>query len=626
MRRKRTDRFWRAAAHCLLGSIAIAGLTFLAFRLEASAAEAGLLYFFLIVLFSLWARFVPSLLVSILAILCFDYFFTPPLFTFDLRETGTLDIVALLVFSGTAFVITRLMSRIADRTAALEQSNEQLRSEIGERKRAENVLREQASLLDLTHDTIFVRDMNDVITYWNRGAEELYGWKREEALGKVTHQLLQTIFPAPLDEIVSQLLQTDRWSGDLIHTKRDGTTAVVASRWSVQRDGQGKAIGTLETNNDITESKRAEEALARQANLLEQTHDAIFVWEFPGTITYWNRGAEQIYGISEPDAVGRPSHELLKTVHPLPIPLFEAALERDGQWTGELTQTTRDGRQIVVESRQVLMRQADGRRLVLETNRDITERKLAETEQKHAEEALRNVQMELAHVNRVATLGELAASIAHEVNQPLSGVVINGNACLRWLAGGSPNLDEAREAASRIVRDGKRAGDVVARIRALATKSSTVKERLNMNEAIQEVVGLARDEVRRNGVKLRTELAGGLSPVLGDRVQLQQVLLNLVMNGVEAMNTVEEGPRDLVIETQDDEADQVRVTVQDSGVGLDPESMERIFDAFYTTKDQGMGMGLSISRSIIQNHGGRLWAAANDGPGTNFQFTVPKYQ
>jgi PAS domain S-box-containing protein len=610
----------------LLGSSAVAGLTFFAFRLEASAAEAGLLYFFLIVLFSLWARFVPSLLVSVLAISCFDYFFTPPLFTFDLRQTGRLDVLALLVFSGTAFVVTRLMSRVADRTAALEQSNEQLRSEIGERKRAENVLREQASLLDLTHDTIFVRDMNDVITYWNRGAEELYGWRKEEALGKVTHQLLQTIFPMPLEGIMSQLFRTNRWSGDLIHTKRDGTTAIVASRWSVQRDGEGHAIGTMETNNDITESKRAEEALARQANLLEQTHDAILVWEFPQTITYWNLGAEQLYGFSKQEALGRLSHELLQTVHPVPRPVFEATLERDGQWTGELTQTTRDGRRIVVESRHVLIRQADGRRLVLETNRDITERKLAEADRKRAEESLRNVQMELAHVNRVATLGELAASIAHEVNQPLSGVVINGNACLRWLAGGSPNLDEAREAASRIVRDGKRAGDVVARIRALATKSSTVKERLNMNEAIQEVVGLARDEVRRNGVKLRTELAGGLSPVLGDRVQLQQVLLNLVMNGVEAMNTVEEGPRDLVIETQDDEADQVRVTVQDSGVGLDPESMERIFDAFYTTKDQGMGMGLSISRSIIQNHGGRLWAAANDGPGTNFQFTVPKYQ
>ena len=205
MKQKRTDTFLRRAAQCLLGSIALAVLTFVIFRLHASSAAAALLYFFFIVLFSLWAGFVPALCVSILAILCFDYFFTPPIFSFDLRASEPLDVVALIAFSGTASVISRLMSRVKQRTAALEQSNEQLRAEIVERKRAGKALRDQASLLDLTHDTIFVRDMNDVITYWNRGAEDLYGWKREEALGKVTHQLLQTIFPAPLDEITAQL-------------------------------------------------------------------------------------------------------------------------------------------------------------------------------------------------------------------------------------------------------------------------------------------------------------------------------------------------------------------------------------------------------------------------------------
>jgi len=246
-------------------------------------------------------------------------------------------------------------------------------------------------------------------------------------------------------------------------------------------------------------------------------------------------------------------------------------------------------------------------------------------ERRRAEEAYSKAQAELAHVTRIMTMGELAASIAHEVNQPLSGVVINGNTCVRWLAGDSPNLDEAREAARRVVRDGKRAGDIIDRIRTLATKTGTAKGRLDMNEAVQEVVALARGELRRNSVTVRTELTADLAPVLGDRVQLQQVVLNLVMNGVEAMSVVGGRPRELFIRTQNDEADQVRVTVQDSGMGLDPESMEQIFDAFYTTKSGGMGMGLSISRSIVQNHGGRLWAAANDGPGTTFQFTVQKY-
>jgi C4-dicarboxylate-specific signal transduction histidine kinase len=247
-------------------------------------------------------------------------------------------------------------------------------------------------------------------------------------------------------------------------------------------------------------------------------------------------------------------------------------------------------------------------------------------DRKQADEALRKAQAELAHVARIMTLGELAASIAHEVNQPLSGVVMNGNACLRWLAGDSPNVDEAREAVRRIVRDGKRAGDIITRIRALATKKAAEKERLDMNEAIREVMALAGDELRKNRVAVRTEFAPDLSPVLGDRVQLQQVVLNLVMNGIEATSSVEERPRELVVRTQNHEGDQVRVTVKDSGAGVDPQSMERMFEAFYTTKRGGMGMGLSISRSIIQNHGGKLWAVANEGPGISVQFAIPRYQ
>jgi PAS domain S-box-containing protein len=244
-------------------------------------------------------------------------------------------------------------------------------------------------------------------------------------------------------------------------------------------------------------------------------------------------------------------------------------------------------------------------------------------DRKQAEDALRQAQSDLAQVSRLTVMGELAASIAHEVNQPLSGVVINANACLRWLAGDSPNLQEARETVHRIVRDGKRAGEVIARIRALATKKAIAKERLDLNEAIREVIALAGDELRKNRVAVRTEFADDLSSVLGDRVQLQQVVLNLVMNAVEAMSGVEERPRELIVRTQNDDAGQVRVTIQDSGIGLDPQSMERMFDAFYTTKHGGMGMGLSISRSIIQNHGGKLWAVANDGPGMSVQFTIP---
>ncbi|MBV8641524.1 MAG: AAA family ATPase [Verrucomicrobia bacterium] len=249
------------------------------------------------------------------------------------------------------------------------------------------------------------------------------------------------------------------------------------------------------------------------------------------------------------------------------------------------------------------------------------ERKRAEEELRRSEASLREAQSELARVTRLTTMGQMAVSIAHEVNQPLAGIVTNANASLRWLAGEAPNLDEAREAIRRIVRDGSRAGDVTKRIRALFTKTLAPKERLDINEAIGEVVALTASEMRRNQVLLQMELAADLPPVLGDRVQLQQVMLNLILNGIEAMSTVEGQPRELVISTRCGEGE-VSVAVKDSGIGLDRSSLERIFDAFHSTKPDGLGMGLSISRSIIEGHGGRLWAVSNDGPGATFQFTI----
>ena len=255
-----------------------------------------------------------------------------------------------------------------------------------------------------------------------------------------------------------------------------------------------------------------------------------------------------------------------------------------------------------------------------------TKRKQAEEELHQKEISLREAQNELAHVSRVTTMGELAASIAHEVNQPLTGMVTNANASLRWLAGDSPNFAEAREAIRRIVRDGIRAGDVISRMRSLFKKAYAARERLNINEVIEEVVMLTQSEVQRNKLALRLELAADLPSVIGDRVQLQQVVVNLILNAIEAMSAVEDRERDLVIWTKQDNGDEVRIAVQDSGIGFDPQSAERMFDAFQTTKPGGLGMGLSISRSIVESHGGRLWAVSNDGPGATFQFTLLQCQ
>jgi C4-dicarboxylate-specific signal transduction histidine kinase len=245
------------------------------------------------------------------------------------------------------------------------------------------------------------------------------------------------------------------------------------------------------------------------------------------------------------------------------------------------------------------------------------------TARKEAEAELHEAQANLAHVTRVTALGELAASIAHEVNQPLAAVVTNAAACLRWLDREPANLKEARSVVQSIVKDGNRAGEVIQRVRALANKTTDQKTPLDINEVVNEVISLAQHELSSHRVALRLELAPALPLVLADRIQLQQVILNLVINAIEAMQPVKDRPRELVIRTRQDEAGQVLVTVSDCGVGVAAENADRLFDAFFTTKSSGMGMGLSICRSIVNAHGGRLSAFGNAGPGATFQFTLP---
>ena len=264
-----------------------------------------------------------------------------------------------------------------------------------------------------------------------------------------------------------------------------------------------------------------------------------------------------------------------------------------------------------------------GVRLLDELNllRDLNERHELEKANQALEERYHEVEIELAHVNRVTTMGQLAVSIAHEINQPLCAITNSASACLRWLD--AQKLEEARQSAALVVADGHRAGEIIARIRALAEKAPPRKDWLDVNETIHEAIALAHSEVQRNGVALETQLSDDVPPIWADRIQLQQVILNLMMNAIEAMSGAGEGPRELLVQSSSDESRRVLISVQDSGPGLDPRSLDRLFDAFYTTKPQGMGMGLAISRSIIEAHGGNLWAAANDRGGTTFQFTLP---
>ena len=247
---------------------------------------------------------------------------------------------------------------------------------------------------------------------------------------------------------------------------------------------------------------------------------------------------------------------------------------------------------------------------------DVTERRLSE-------EALGEVRSELAHMTRVTSLGALTASIAHEVNQPLSGIITNASTCLRMLDADPPNVDGARQTAQRTIRDGHRASDVITRLRALFGKRDATAEPLDLNEAIREVIALSRSELQRSQVISRVELADDLPQVTGDRVQLQQVVLNLLLNAADAMSGIDDRPRQLTVRTERDEGDHVRLSVQDAGVGFGPQELDKLFEPFYTTKMGGMGIGLAVSRSIIESHHGRLWATPNNGPGATFSFSIP---
>jgi len=591
----------------------------------------------------------PGLLATLLSALALAYFHLPPIHNFRVDPSNR---IPLLLFVVSAVLVSWLSARMNRTLAQLRRVRDELETRVQERT-AE--LRDQAALLDLTHDTVFARDMNDVITYWNRGAKELYGWDKSEIVGKTSHDVLKSVFPGPLAEINRTLLETGRWEGHLIHSRRDGRQLVLASRWALQRDKDGQPVAILETNNDITEQRRAERDLrdseARYRNIFEAA--GVSIWEEDFSQVKAAIDALKAGGVNDLRGYTAAHPEFVRCAIPMvkvtdvneaTVKLFAAKNKEnlltslDRVFLPETEEVFREELIAIAEGRthcesETVLQTLTADRLtvlftitfprppaeldrVLVTIVDITERK-------RAEEALQKAEAQLAHVTRVTTMGELASSIAHEVNQPLAAVTTNGNAALRWLAADPPSLDEVRACLSRIIRDGVRASEVVARIRALVKKSTPERERLDVVEVIQEALTMAHTEARRHRVAVRTDCAADTPAAWGDRVQLQQVILNLVMNGIDAMKNVTDRPRELLVRCGGGEPGTMLVSVRDSGVGLDRNSVDRIFDAFYTTKPDGLGMGLSISRSIVEAHGGRLWASANDNHGATFQLTLP---
>ena len=457
------------------------------------------------------------------------------------------------------------------------------------------------------------------------GAAQL-GYSVSELLG----QSVLKVFPAEEQHAaqgnvaicLKDIGQTHSW--EICKVRKDGSSLWVRENAKAVRRLDGQLI-VLIACEDITERKGAENALRQNEMYLAEaqrlSRTGSFGWRVPSGELIWSEETFRMFGYDKTPSIRHAT--VFQRVHPDDRARVEQTIDRASRDGKDFAHGYRllmpDGSVKHVHATAHAVTDEAGEIEFVGAVTDVTSRKQAETE---LHEALAN----LAHVTRVTALGEFAASIAHEVNQPLAAVVTNAAACLRWLDREPANLKEARGTLQSIIKDGNRAGEVIQRVRALANKTTDQKAPLHINEVVNEVVSLVQHELVSHRAALRLELAPALPPVLADRVQLQQVILNLVINGIEAMQPVKDRPRELVIRTRQDEAREVLVTVSDCGVGVAAENADRLFDAFFSTKPSGMGMGLSICRSIVDAHGGRLSATGNAGPGATFQFTLPLHQ
>jgi len=480
-----TTKFWRPLAETLVGGAVLGFLTWICFQLELGIATAVPIYLIIILLLSIWGSLGPAIVLSVVAAECLLFFFTPPIFSFEVDRPK--DIVTVATFLATSLLISGLVMR-ARRLAEAAALKDRLQV-----------------IIDTIPAAVWSHSPDGSADFLNKPFRDYIGLSLEEGGGwawmNAVHPEDRTI-----EDWRAALAAGEPFEKEARLRRADGEYRRFLLRFVPLSNELGHVIQWYATSTDIEDLKRAEEELRR-----------------------------------------REAH-------------------------------------------------------------------------------LRDARIELAHANRVTTTGQLAASIAHEVSQPIAAALTNANAASRWLGTEPPDLEEVRQALGRIIRDGTRAGDIISRIRALVRKAPPLTDQLDINETMREVIALTRSELRSNGTSLQTKLADGLPLVPGDRIQLEQVMLNLILNAVEAMSGSRETVRELVIRTEQDGPGSVLVAVEDSGPGLKPETLDRLFDPFYTTKPGGMGMGLSICRSIIEAHGGRVWATANVSQGATFQFTLPRRQ
>jgi PAS domain S-box-containing protein len=501
-----------------------------------------------------------------------------------------------------------------------------LLTDIDERKRAEDALKRSERELKLIIDTVpalaWSARPDGTADFFNQHYLDFIGFSEEQASGWGWSAALH---PDDLNGLAAtwQRIMASAAPGEAEARLRrhDGEFRWFLFRTNPLRDDSGRIVKWYGVNTDIEDRKRAEADLRRAYNSFADgqrlSHTGNFTADIVADEHTWS---EELYRIFEFDPAMRITVQAVRDViHPEDLPSFDAGFARSlGGVDFHLLFriVTASGRVKHVRAVAHVVERIAGRPLFIGAIQDVTETKTAE-------QALDRARSELAHVARVTTLGTLTASIAHEVNQPLSAIITNASTCLRMLDTDPPNLDGARETTRRTIRDGHRASDVITRLRALFSKKDFTLESMDLSEVTREVIALSLSDLQKNRVMLRSELADDLPAVVGDRVQLQQVIMNLLLNAAEAMREVDDRARELTIRTELEVGERLRVTVRDAGVGVDRQSMEKLFDAFYTTKQSGMGIGLSVSRSIVERHHGRLWVEPNDGPGATFGFSIP---
>jgi PAS domain S-box-containing protein len=502
-------------------------------------------------------------------------------------------------------------------------------TDIEDRKRAEEELESRGRDLKLIIDTIptlsWSTEADGSVDFLSRPWLEFTGLSVAEALGFGWSVAIHPDDAQGLLRYWQDALESGTKVDVEARLRRfDGVYRWFLFRANPLRDHTGAVIKWYGTNIDIEDRKRAEQELLRKdaflTNAQHLSATGSFAWSLETDEIVFSEESYRIFGLDRGTPVTL--ERIASCVHPDDVQLLEARTQAARNASEGLDYQFRllmpDGSTKYLHTTSNETRGANGRREYIGAIQDVTERWLAQ-------EALNKARAHLAHISRITSLAALTASIAHEVNQPLSGILTNAGTCLRMLDADPPNVDGARETARRTIRDSHRASEVVARLRALFSRGEFTPEWMNLNDVTREVINLSSSDLQRDRVNVQTELGDDVPPVPADRVQLQQVILNLLRNAADAMSGIHDRPRRVLVRTECEPSGNVRLSVQDAGVGLDRHSIEKIFDSFYTTKSGGMGIGLSVSRSIIERHRGRLWAEPNDGPGAKFSFSIPRY-